>query len=104
MLMQDISDFSRQIDAAQPDDEARTALRLGKIAEQAGEALGDYIRSQGRNIIKEDGEVSAEQVADRVLSVAFSALGVYEHLTGHRGAALDELAIKAREMREKAPR
>lgn len=83
--------FSRYIDLSQPNDEALTLVRMAKIAEQAGEALGDYIREQGRNILKEDLAVDPDEVAQRVLSVAFSALATYEHMTGHDGDALPDL-------------
>ncbi len=91
--------FSRYIDENQPDGVGEvTWSRLAKIAEQAGEALGDHIRSQGRNILKQDFEVSNLEVRDRVLSVAFTALATYEHLTGNRGLALGALDDKIAEM------
>lgn len=83
--------FSRYIDEHQPTSRELTLVRLAKIAEQAGEALGDYIREQGRNILKEDYAVDADDVADRVMSVAFTALAAYEHMTGHDGDALPDL-------------
>lgn len=83
--------FSKYIDEHQPNDEALTLVRMAKIAEQAGEALGDYIREQGRNILKEDLAVDPDEVAERVLSVAFTALATYEHMTGHDGDALPDL-------------
>lgn len=83
--------FSKYVDDNQPNDEALTLFRLAKVAEQAGEALGDYIREQGRNILKEDYAVDPDEVAERVLSTAFSALAVYEHMTGHDGDALPDL-------------
>lgn len=95
-----IRQFSVAIDKRTPDDPAATLFRLAKIAEQAGEALGDYIRHERRNVIKEDGEVTRDEVADRVLSVAFSALACYEHMTGNSGDALTALSAKAEQMHE----
>lgn len=92
--------FSQFIDDKQPNDEALTLVRLAKIAEQAGETLGDYIRAEGRNILKEDYSVTVENVAARVLSTAFSALAVYEHLTGHSGNALPDLFALVERMQQ----
>lgn len=83
--------FSKFIDASQEVDEAQTFARVAKVAEQAGEALGDLIREQGRNVLKEDGERTIQDVASRVLGVAFCALATYEHLTDHSGNALPDL-------------
>lgn len=95
-----IRQFSVAIDQRTPDDPGATLFRLAKIAEQAGEVLGDYIRHERRNVIKEDGDVTRDEVADRVLSVAFSALACYEHMTGNNGEALTALRAKAEQMHE----
>lgn len=103
VYQQHLTKFSQHIDDNQPlsaPSEARTWARMAKIGEQAGEALGDHIRAKGQNVLKEDLEVSHEDVADRVLSVAFTALATYEHLTGHQGRALGALRAKIAAMGE----
>lgn len=98
-----LTEFSQHIDENQPVSaisEAVTWARLAKISEQAGEALGDHMRAKGQNVLKEDLEVSHEDVADRVLSVAFAALATYEHLTSHQGRALEALLAKIQAMNE----
>lgn len=95
--------FSKHIDENQPTSaisEAVTWARLAKIGEQAGEALGDHMRAMGQNVLKEDLEVSHEDVADRVISVAFGALAAYEHLTGNQGKSLEALLAKVQAMGE----
>lgn len=94
-------EFSRYIDDNQPD-EGLTTIRLAKIAEQAGEALGAHIREQGRNILKEDYTFTESDVAARVLSVAFCALAAYEHLTDHAGTSMSDLITLTGDMLAKA--
>lgn len=99
-----LTEFSEHIDERQPlsaPKEAVTWARLAKVSEQAGEALGDHIRAKGQNVLKEDLEVTHEKVADRVLSVAFSALATYEHLTGNQGKALTALLANIQYMHGK---
>lgn len=91
--------FSKYIDERQPD-EGLTTIRLAKIAEQAGEALGAHIREQGRNILKEDYTVTEDDVAARVLSVAFCALAAYEHLTDHAGRSMSDLITLIGDMQQ----
>lgn len=98
---QALVEFSEYINSQQRNDSALTIIRLAKIGEQAGEVLGDFIRADGRNILKEDGEVEIDEVADRVLSVAFCALAAYEHLMGHDGSALPDLLDLTSDMQNK---
>lgn len=93
-------EFSEYIDNRQPD-EGLTTIRLAKIAEQAGEMLGAHIRHQGRNILKEDHTVTEDDVAARVLSVAFCALAAYEHLTDHAGRSMSDLITLIGDMHAK---
>lgn len=68
-----------------------TYARVAKIAEEAGELSASLLRFNGHNVLKEDGTVTAQKVSHDLLSVALTALAVYEHWTGNQGNALDAL-------------
>lgn len=89
--------LSRWIDAgnAHRDPEAVTWGRLAKLAEEQGEVIAAYIGATGQNPRKGVTH-TMEDVQKELLDVAITALGAYEHITGHRGwalAALDEAIV-----------
>lgn len=86
---------SEWIDAANSlrDPEAITWGRLAKVSEECGEVIAAYIGATGQNPRK--GVVgSIDDVVEELLDVALTALAAVEHLTGHRGTALQALDDK----------
>ena len=87
--------LSRWIDAGNShrDPEAVTWGRIAKITEEAGEVIEAHIGATGQNPRKGVTH-SHETVLEELLDVAVTALGAYEHITGHAGIALNELDSK----------
>jgi hypothetical protein len=87
--------LSRWIDNgnAGRDPEAVTWGRLAKLSEEVGEVIAAYIGVTGQNPRKGVTHVDLS-VIDEVLDVAVTALGAYEHLTGHSGDAMARLQHK----------
>lgn len=95
--------LSQWIDAgnAHRDPEAVTWGRLAKLAEEQGEVIEAFIGATGQNPRK--GVTNTlEKVLEELLDVAITALGAYEHIDGHQGRALDELASKIYRVAERA--
>lgn len=103
-LSNDLAEFSAYIDD-QNEREYSTAnerayARVAKITEEAGELSGALLRYNGHNVIKEDGEPTAEDIGKHMLSVAITALGAYEHWTGNRGTSVRALEAQVRGLRD----
>lgn len=95
--------LSQWIDAgnAHRDPEAVTWGRLAKLAEEQGEVIEAFIGATGQNPRKGI-TCTLEAVLEELLDVAVTALGAYEHIDGHQGRALDELAAKIYRVAERA--
>ena len=89
--------LSRWIDQAPAnaarDREAALWGRVAKVAEESGEAIAALIAATGQNPRK-PAVPGLDPVVEELLDVAITALGAVEHITGHRGDALDLLAAK----------
>lgn len=95
--------LSEWIDASNShrDPEAVTWGRLAKITEEAGEVIEAYIGATGQNPRKGKTH-SRHDVLEELLDVAVTALGVVEHLRGHRGDSLVLLDRKILYVAERA--
>lgn len=103
-LSNDLAEFSAYIDAGQAPEVATANegvyARVAKITEEAGELSGALLRYNGHNVIKEDGEPTAEDIGKHMLSVAITALGAYEHWTGNTGLSVRALEAQVRSLRD----
>lgn len=106
-LSNDLAEFSAHIDSALMgrngwNDTSREIAyaRVAKITEEAGELSGALLRYNGHNVIKEDGEPTAEDIGKHMLSVAITALGAYEHWTGNAGLSVAALEAQVRRLRD----
>ncbi|MFC0676012.1 MazG-like family protein [Brachybacterium hainanense] len=90
-----IAALSAWIDGANThrDPEAQTWSRIGKITEEAGEAIAAFIGMTGQNPRKGITHARAD-VEDELLDVAITALAALEHLRGHDEQCLVLLARK----------
>lgn len=90
-----LTSLSRWIDAgnADRDPEALHLHRVIKVGEEAGEVVSAVIGWLGANPRKGYTH-DRDDVIDELLDVAVTALGAIEHLTDHRGDALDRLDRK----------
>lgn len=78
---------------AHRDPEAVTWGRLAKLTEEAGEVVSAYIGFVGQNPRKGVTH-DRDDVLSELLDVAVTALGAYEHLSGHHGRSLPDLLTK----------
>lgn len=103
-MSNDLAEFSTYIDDRQAEEvfsaNEGVYARVAKITEEAGELSGALLRYNGHNVIKEDGEPTAEDIGKHILSVAIAALGAYEHWTGNQGLSVPALEAQVRSLRE----
>jgi hypothetical protein len=92
----DTADCNRDRDA-----EALGWHRVAKVAEEAGEAISEWLLFTGGNPRKEPGRTMAP-VIEELLDVAVAALGAVEHLTGNRGVSMDLLFQKIDIVKDRA--
>jgi len=99
-LHTDLAAFSERIDAGLTAQgvtaNEATYARVAKITEEAGELSAALLRFNGHNVLKEDGEPTAAEIGQHMLSVAITALGAYEHWTGNQGVSVRELTAQVR--------
>lgn len=91
----DLVELSRWVDRGNldRDPEAVLMLRAIKLSEEVGEVTEALIGWMGANPRKGRTH-GVDDVLGELLDVAVTALGVFEHIDGHRGRALDELMAK----------
>lgn len=68
--------------------------RIQKAVQEGAEALEAYCGMIGENPRKGQ-TCGLDDVLHELLDTALAALGAYEHLTGHKGTALDDLDAHA---------
>lgn len=75
------------------DPEARLWGRVSKIGEEFGEVMEALIGYTGQNPRKGESH-SKKDVLEELLDVAITALGAYEHMTGHLGISIEKMEEK----------
>jgi len=87
--------LSKWIDASNAHRHGEAILwgRVSKIGEEFGETVQALIGATGQNPRKGTTH-SFSDVLDELLDVAVTALGAYEHISGHDGIALHKLNAK----------
>lgn len=81
--------------------EAQDWGRLAKICEEAGEVITAFIGMTGQNPRK-GVHKTLDDLLGELMDVAVTALGAYEHMTGHQGVALVALHQKLRFISQRA--
>jgi len=103
-----IASISSWVDQANAgrDPEALTWHRVSKTAEEAGEAISEWLLLTGGNPRK-PAAPDDSKVVEELLDTALAALGAVEHFRGNEGRSLDLLAdkvervwIRAQEVRD----